>query len=141
MGWPVAPQALHELLVGLRRRLRRAVHDPERIVYLDGHLRAVAAAIADGVDVRGYYVRSLLDDFEWAYGYSKRFGLVYVDHATRRRVPKDGSHWYRDPIRQGSSPWAAHRPGDASSGPRDGSYAGPGKVTGLGSARTAMSVG
>ncbi|MET9451586.1 GH1 family beta-glucosidase [Streptomyces cinerochromogenes] len=117
VGWPVAPHTLHELLVSLGRRYGDAlppvyltengsaeddvpasdgaVHDAERIAYLDGHLRAVAAAIADGVDVRGYYVWSLLDNFEWAYGYSKRFGLVYVDYATQRRVPKDSFHWYR----------------------------------------------
>ena len=79
-----------------------AVHDPQRVAYLDAHLRAVADAIADGVDVRGYYTWSLLDNFEWAEGYSKRFGLVHVDYATQRRTPKDSYGWYRDLI-------AAHR--------------------------------
>jgi beta-glucosidase len=120
MGWPVVPHTLRDLLVGLRARYGDAlppvhitengcaeddvptadgaVHDTARVAYLDGHLRAVADAIADGVDVRGYYVWSLLDNFEWAYGYSKRFGLVYVDYATQRRIPKDSYHWYRDLI-------------------------------------------
>ncbi|MFV2120514.1 GH1 family beta-glucosidase [Streptomyces sp. Act-28] len=117
MGWPVAPHTLYELLVSLRDRYGDAlppihitengsaehdepapdgtVHDTDRISYLDGHLRAVAAALADGVDVRGYYVWSLLDNFEWAHGYSKRFGIVHVDYATQRRTPKDSYHWYR----------------------------------------------
>jgi len=71
------------------------VHDPERIHYLDEHFRAVHRALADGVDVRGYFVWSLLDNFEWAEGYSKRFGLVYVDFATSTRVLKDSATWYR----------------------------------------------
>ena len=62
--------------------------DPDRIAYLDAHLRAVAAAIADGVDVRGYFVWSLLDNFEWAEGYTKRFGLVHVDYDTQVRTPE-----------------------------------------------------
>ena len=55
---------------------------------------AVRRAIADGVDVRGYFVWSLLDNFEWAYGYSRRFGIVYVDFATQRRWLKDSAHWF-----------------------------------------------
>ncbi|MFI0166322.1 GH1 family beta-glucosidase [Streptomyces sp. NPDC017095] len=120
MDWPVAPHTLRELLAGLKERYGDAlppvhitengsaehdlpepdgtVRDTDRISYLDGHLRSVAAALADGVDVRGYYVWSLLDNFEWAYGYSKRFGLVYVDYATQRRLPKDSYHWYRELI-------------------------------------------
>ncbi len=110
-GWPVVPDGLRETLVGLKAaygdRLPPvyvtesgcayddvvgadgAVHDPQRVAYHDAHLRAVADAIADGVDVRGYYAWSLLDNFEWAEGYSKRFGLVHVDYATQRRTPKD----------------------------------------------------
>ncbi len=64
------------------------VHDPERIAFLDGHLRAAHAAIAAGADLRGYLVWSLLDNFEWAYGYHKRFGIVYVDFSTQRRSPR-----------------------------------------------------
>jgi beta-glucosidase len=123
-GWPVVPEGLREQLVALRTTYGPhlppvyitengcayddevgaggAVHDPERIDYLDAHLRAVAGAVEDGVDVRGYYTWSLLDNFEWAEGYTKRFGLVHVDYATQRRTPKDSFGWYRDLI-------AAHR--------------------------------
>jgi beta-glucosidase len=58
------------------------------------HLAEVRRAIAEGVDVRGYFVWSLLDNFEWSYGYSRRFGIVYVDFATQRRWPKDSARWY-----------------------------------------------
>ncbi|HUG83853.1 MAG TPA: GH1 family beta-glucosidase [Euzebya sp.] len=72
-----------------------AVVDPDRIAYLDAHLGAVAEAIADGVDVRGYYVWSLLDNFEWAFGYGMRFGIVHVDWTTLQRTVKASGHWYR----------------------------------------------
>jgi beta-glucosidase len=62
------------------------------------HLAALAAAIEAGVDVRGYYVWSLLDNFEWAHGYAKRFGLVRVDYDTLERLPKDSYHWFRELI-------------------------------------------
>ena len=75
-----------------------AVHDPRRIAYLEAHLSAVADAIAAGVDVRGYYVWSAFDNFEWAAGYAERFGLVYVDYATQERIRKDSWHWYRELI-------------------------------------------
>jgi beta-glucosidase len=70
------------------------VNDPQRIEYLHGHLSAVHRALADGADVRGYFLWSLMDNFEWAYGYSKRFGAVYVDFSTQRRIPKQSAHWY-----------------------------------------------
>lgn len=70
------------------------VKDPERVAYLDGYLAAAADAIAAGVDLRGYYAWSFLDNFEWAEGYSKRFGLVYVDYGTQRRIPKSSARWY-----------------------------------------------
>ncbi|MGW1809602.1 GH1 family beta-glucosidase [Streptomyces sp. NPDC002078] len=116
MGWPVVPSALTELLCGLHARYPQLppvwitengsaeddtvapdgqVHDEERIDYLAGHLTAVADAIAAGVDVRGYYVWSLLDNFEWARGYEQRFGLVRVDYDTLTRIPKDSYDWYR----------------------------------------------
>jgi len=76
------------------------VHDEQRIDYMRGHLAAVHAAIAAGADVRGYYLWSLLDNFEWAYGYGKRFGIVYVDYPTQRRIPKDSAHWYAEVIAQ-----------------------------------------
>ena len=72
------------------------VEDPERASYIERHLEAIARAIADGVPVHGYFVWSLLDNFEWTRGYSKRFGLVYVDYSTQRRVPKRSALWYRD---------------------------------------------
>lgn len=116
MGWPVVPSAFTELLTGLHARYPRLpplwitengsaeadgitpdgrVHDPERTDYLAGHLAAVADAIAAGVDMRGYYVWSLLDNFEWARGYEQRFGLVRVEYDTLTRTPKDSYHWYR----------------------------------------------
>jgi beta-glucosidase len=75
------------------------VRDHERISYLRDHLAVVHEAIEAGVDLRGYFVWSLLDNFEWAYGYSKRFGIVHVDYATQARVWKDSAHWYRQVIR------------------------------------------
>jgi beta-glucosidase len=118
--WPVVPEGLRELLVGLRDRYGDAlppleitesgcayddepdadgrVHDPDRIAYLDGHLRAVRAALDEGVDVRGYFVWSLLDNWEWAEGFTKRFGLVHVDVDTLVRTPKSSYAWYRNVI-------------------------------------------
>ena len=116
--WPVVPEGLTRLLVGLRERYGAAlppivvtengcstldkvgadgaVHDAERIEFLDGHLRALHEAMAAGVDVRGYLTWSLLDNFEWAEGYSQRFGLVRVDYDTLERTPKDSFAWFRD---------------------------------------------
>ena len=74
------------------------VDDRERISYLDSHIAALESARANGVDVRGYFVWSLLDNFEWAEGYSKRFGLVHVDFASLERTPKASYAWYRDRI-------------------------------------------
>jgi beta-glucosidase len=118
MGWPVVPEALTELLVRVKRdygdlpllitengaafddRVNGAdvVEDPRRVAYIEGHLDAVEDAIAAGVDVRGYYVWSLLDNFEWEHGYSQRFGIVYVDFETQRRIPKRSALWYRNRI-------------------------------------------
>ncbi|HTF52304.1 MAG TPA: GH1 family beta-glucosidase [Pseudonocardia sp.] len=119
MGWPVEPAGLGRLLRWLRDGYPglppiyitengcaypdeldadKQVEDPQRVVFLDQHLRAVHAAIADGVDVRGYFCWSLLDNFEWALGYSKRFGLVYVDYPTQLRIPKASYRWFRELI-------------------------------------------
>ncbi|WP_374511745.1 GH1 family beta-glucosidase [Niveibacterium sp.] len=114
MDWEVYPEGLTEHLVRLARAYNPpplyitengaatadtlegdAVHDSGRVNYLRWHLEAAAAAIAQGVDLRGYFAWSLLDNFEWNSGYAKRFGLVYVDYATQRRVLKDSAHWYR----------------------------------------------
>lgn len=73
-----------------------AVHDELRVAYLEQHVAAVHDAIVDGVNVEGYFVWSLLDNFEWAKGYSKRFGIVRVDYDTMQRTLKDSGHWYRD---------------------------------------------
>ncbi len=75
-----------------------AIHDEDRIRYLRQHLAVVHDALREGIDVRGYFLWSLLDNFEWSHGYSKRFGIVHVDLATQRRLLKDSAHWYRDVI-------------------------------------------
>ena len=74
------------------------VHDPQRIDFLHRYLREVAHAIADGIPVIGYSVWSLFDNFEWAAGYSCRYGMIYVDYPTQRRIVKDSGWWYRDVI-------------------------------------------
>jgi beta-glucosidase len=124
MGWPIRPASLTELLLRLHREFPGmplyitengaafpdrlsgdgAVHDPERIDYLRDHLAALHAAITAGVDVRGYYLWSLLDNFEWAYGYAKRFGIVYVDYASLARIPKDSARWYAAVIARNGLP-------------------------------------
>nr|MDT0525987.1 family 1 glycosylhydrolase [Streptomyces sp. DSM 41633] len=76
------------------------VRDPERIAYLHGHLAAVQRAVADGADVRGYFLWSLMDNFEWGYGYAKRFGAVHVDYATQRRTVKSSGRRYAELIRE-----------------------------------------
>jgi beta-glucosidase len=107
MGWEITPDAFRDLLVRVSRDYPPvpivitengsawddevsggAVDDAERVEYLCSHLQAVHEAIEAGVDVRGYLAWSLLDNFEWAWGYSKRFGIVYVDYATQQRIPK-----------------------------------------------------
>jgi beta-glucosidase len=116
MGWEVYPDGLDRLLVRVAADFSPSamyvtengaafpdvrihdgrVHDPERIAYLESHVGAVARAVAEGAPVKGYFVWSLLDNFEWAHGYAKRFGLVYVEYPTLERVPKDSFYWYRD---------------------------------------------
>ena len=76
------------------------VHDDRRVAYLRDHIEAVGQAIDAGADVRGYFVWSLLDNFEWGYGFSKRFGIVHVDYDTQVRTPKDSAHAYAEVIRQ-----------------------------------------
>jgi beta-glucosidase len=113
-GWPVVPEALTELLTGFRERYGdrlppvvitengcsyEGVDDQDRIAYLDGHIRALHQAVEAGVDVRGYFVWSLMDNFEWAEGYARRFGLVHVDFATLARTPKASYAWYQELLR------------------------------------------
>jgi beta-glucosidase len=75
------------------------VHDADRVAYLAAHIAAVGEAIAQGVPMAGYMVWSLLDNFEWASGYAKRFGIVHVDYATQKRTVKESGRWYRDFLR------------------------------------------
>jgi beta-glucosidase len=120
MGWAVDPSGLHEMLVRITRDYgsmplyvtengaafddavtNGRVHDPARISFLKAHFEAAHRALADGVDLRGYFVWSLLDNFEWAFGYGKRFGLIRVDYESQERTPKDSAFWYRDVIARG----------------------------------------
>ncbi len=116
MGWEVVPDGLQDLLLRLHHDYQPAaiyvtengaaypdvrghdghVNDPERQSYLESYLAGAARATAEGVPLRGYFAWSLLDNFEWAWGYWKRFGLIYVDYATLERVPKGSFYWYRD---------------------------------------------
>ena len=119
IGWADTPDGLRDILGRVRRDYTTlptyvtengtalddeigpdgAVHDPQRIDYLAGHIAAAEGAIADGTDLRGYFVWSLLDNFEWAAGYRPRFGIVYVDYATQQRIPKSSAAWYSGVIR------------------------------------------
>jgi beta-glucosidase len=76
------------------------VDDPDRVAYFDSHLRACHEAIASGVPLRGYFVWSLMDNFEWAWGYTKRFGMIYVDYDSQLRIPKSSARWYAEVIRR-----------------------------------------
>jgi beta-glucosidase len=117
-GWPVEERALYwgPRFIAERYRLPvfitengmanndwvsadGKVHDPQRIDFTRRYLRQLRRAIDAGVDVRGYFHWSILDNFEWAEGYGKRFGLVYVDYATQERIPKDSARWYANVIR------------------------------------------
>jgi beta-glucosidase len=119
MDWEIEPGALTELLLRVRDEYGPRplyvlengmagdeyvtpdgeVRDPERIAYLRGHLGAVLDAVDAGVDVRGYFVWSLLDNYEWANGFAKRFGLTWVDYPSGARIRKSSFAWYRDTIR------------------------------------------
>ena len=118
MGWPVEPDGLTELLVRLKTEYTDIpiyitengvafddyadpeghVNDDERIDFLDAHFRAAHEAMNQGVNLKGYFVWSLMDNFEWAEGYSKRFGIVHVDYPTQHRTPKKSYEWYRGVI-------------------------------------------
>jgi beta-glucosidase len=117
-NWEVYPDGLRELLERLHRDYPAPayyvtengaafpdllspgdkVHDPRRQAYLEAHFEAAASAISAGVPLKGYFVWSLMDNFEWALGYSKRFGIIYVDYPTQRRIWKDSALWYRECI-------------------------------------------
>jgi len=121
MGWNIAPDGLEELLLSLHEQFPEQplmitengaafpdrvthtdagprVHDADRVDYLRRHFTAAHRAMARGVDLRGYQVWSLLDNFEWGYGYSKRFGIVRVDYETQERILKDSALWLRELI-------------------------------------------
>ncbi len=117
-GWEVYPEGYYEMMVRLAQEYRvqklyltengaayndvlgsdGEVHDPERIAFLQAHLEQVWRALQTGVPVQGYFLWSLMDNFEWASGYSIRFGIVYSDYPTLRRIPKDSAHWYAQVI-------------------------------------------
>jgi beta-glucosidase len=124
MGWLIDPEGLYELLLRLTKDTSGLplyitengcaaedyvnpdgqVYDVERIKFLHLHLEAAARAVRDGATLAGYYVWSLLDNFEWAYGYQKRFGIVYVDFATQTRIPKVSSDFYAQVARANAVP-------------------------------------
>jgi len=114
MGWEIDDSGLLEVLVRLTREYPPiplavtengaafhdeiaadgGVHDPERLAYLQAHMGACRQAIAAGVPLHGFFAWSLMDNFEWAWGYTKRFGLVYVDFDTQERIIKDSGRWF-----------------------------------------------
>jgi beta-glucosidase len=123
MGWEIDPTGLSDMLTRVHREygplplyvtengaafddvvVDGTVPDQDRIAFLDAHFRAALRAIDDGADVRGYFVWSLLDNLEWAYGYSKRFGLIHVDYATQVRTPKDSARWFAHVTRHNALP-------------------------------------
>jgi beta-glucosidase len=121
MAWPVQPDGLYDLLAELKRDYGNPavfiaengaayddtldpdgeIHDVERVAFLKDHLAAVGHALSDGCNVKGYLCWSLLDNFEWAFGLSKRFGIVRVDYETLKRTPKDSYRFFRDVVKSG----------------------------------------
>jgi len=122
MGWEVFPEGLHDVLVRVDRDYRpRKIYvtengaayadgagaegriaDPRRVSFLREHLVAAHKALVEGVPLAGYFVWSLLDNFEWAHGYTKQFGLHAVDFRTQTRTPRESAFWYRDAATQGT---------------------------------------
>ncbi len=122
MGWPIVPEGLLRQLRWITEKTEgklplyitengmanpdtldptdKRVHDPERIDYLKKHFAICAQAIEEGIPLKGYYLWSLLDNYEWAFGYTKRFGIIYCDYTSLERTPKDSFYWYRDVIRR-----------------------------------------
>lgn len=117
MGWNIAPEGGRELLLWIRDRysnptvyitengscenetnLESAVHDNGRRDYLEGYIRAFGEAVMKGVDLKGYFAWSLMDNFEWGFGYKPRFGIIRVNYETLERTPKLSANWYRDTI-------------------------------------------
>ncbi len=124
MGWEVSPETLEELMIRLHREYPvpayyitengsayddtvladGSVQDDARAQYLTRHLAALQAACARGVPVKGYFAWSIMDNFEWAHGYAKRFGLIYVDYKTQKRIPKKSFHTYSEVVRANGVP-------------------------------------
>ncbi|PNR98597.1 GH1 family beta-glucosidase [Petrotoga olearia] len=121
MGWEIYPEGFYKILKGVQdeynpkevyvtengaafddKIVNQGVHDEDRIDYLKKHLEQALRAIQNGVTLKGYFVWSLLDNFEWALGYSKRFGIVYVDYKTQKRIIKDSGKWYSQVIKNNS---------------------------------------
>jgi beta-glucosidase len=119
MGWEVYPQALFEQLLELKNDYgnpivfvtengaaykdevtSQGILDGQRIRYLEQHLQEVYKAIQAGANIKGYFVWTLIDNFEWAEGYAKRFGIVYTDYTTQKRIPKASYYWYQKLIRE-----------------------------------------
>ncbi len=117
LGWPITPKCLYWGPKFFTERYKLPfyisengtagvdvltadgrVHDDDRIAFLDSYLRELERAADDGVDIRGYFLWTLMDNFEWAQGYCARFGLYYTDYETQKRIPKDSAFWYRDKI-------------------------------------------
>jgi beta-glucosidase len=118
MNWIVYPQGLYDTIMYLHREYDQPniiisengaaykdkinnngrIEDTKRINYLVDHLTQVHRAIQDGVNLKGYYLWSLMDNFEWSYGYSKRFGIIHVDHESQKRTIKDSGYWYKETI-------------------------------------------
>ena len=120
--WPIHPEAFHDTLLEVSTRYGLPIYvlengfggheepdaageiaDAARIDYLKRYIEAMHRAIAEGADVRGYFVWSLLDNFEWGSGYGVRFGLVYVDYPTQKRIPKASFRWYANLIKSAQS--------------------------------------
>ncbi len=120
MGWEVHPESLTNIIMRVHRDyapkeiyitengsawddsvINDKVDDPHRVSYLERHLDAMLAAKAQGAPVNGYFAWSLMDNFEWAFGYAKRFGIVHVDYSTQKRTPKSSAHYYRERIAKG----------------------------------------
>jgi len=119
MDWEIYPEGLYDIIIRLRKEYTRLpiyvaengaafndvlseekqINDVERIDYIKGHLMKIVDLNQQGADIRGYYLWSLMDNFEWTYGYSKRFGIVYVDFKTQERILKDSALWYRKVIK------------------------------------------
>ncbi len=124
MGWPIEPDGLAEVLLRVHDEYgvdriyvtetgaafddevdaSGAVQDDRRIAFLQDHVAQARAALDSGLPIHGFFVWSLLDNFEWAEGYSKRFGLVHVDFASQRRTPKASARWYGDAIARYTRP-------------------------------------